>query len=243
MLINKIYNKSIIGAIMTRYIFKTIFAIIICYAAYSLTFAGADEDMIRKRVKDQNIEKFQAHTDVQMLQRENLKKIEMIEVISKNFGYTEYKKLKKDYLAACILIPQKEIIEAQIQLKKNKEEIDETLKTISNDYFNVTQQMLDECIDKVSELQFSPDFKLNPGKQKKLTQLRDIIRLANLQFDTAQGAFLDKRYVSSITLYRGVKSYAISILKDLAGPDEINKIGDKFKIHIVDNRNEIYNEG
>lgn len=226
---------------MIRKIYYILTAIIVNCAIFSSIIA--DENKVMSNIKHQDIEKFRAHSEVVKLQNENLKKIDLIEIISHNFGYTSYKKLKKDYWTAYLLVPRRQIVQAQILLQKNKQEINEALRIISNDYYDATQKMLDECIDKINELEFTNDIKSNAEVRKKLHKLKDSFKLANLQFDTAHEAFVNQRYVSSISLYRGVKSYAISILKYLAGPDEQNKIDDKFKIHIVDNRNEIYNKG
>jgi hypothetical protein len=64
--------------------------------------------------------------------------------------------------------------------------------------------------------------------------------MAVQQFDSANEALTDKYFVSSISLCRSAKSYAINILRDMAAPEEKSKVDDKYKIHIVDNRNEIY---
>jgi len=189
-----------------------------------------------------DIEKFRAHTIVNRLLNENLKKLNLIEVISRNFGYSDYVKLKKDYWTARVLVSKKEIIQAQKLLEKNNAEMNESLKIISMDYQEAAQKMIDESIDKINEFEFIGIVN-NLDNRRKLNMLRDKIKFASQLFDNANKGIAYQRYSSSITLFRSVKSYAISILKDLCEPGEENQIMDRFKIHIVDNRNEVYNKG
>jgi hypothetical protein len=208
-----------------------------------LNFARNSADEKTTYNNNNDVEKFQAHKEVQILQSENLKKINLLEIISKNFGYTDYKKFQKDYWTARILVSKKQIIQAKYLLIKNKREMDENLKIISIDYQNATQEMLDECLNKINEFEFTASSRADYNTRKKTLELRDKIRIATRQFENAYDSFNNQVYISSITLYRRAKSYAIYILKDLAEPEEKNKIEVKFKIHIVDNRNEIYKEG
>jgi hypothetical protein len=223
---------------MMRNIYST-FIVAILFIIFSSAIYSYENEPLSKTGKD--IEKFKAHTDVQKLQNENIKKINLIEVISKNFGYTtNYEKLRKDYWSARILVSKKQITKAQDLLQKNQKEINESLKVISKYYQVVSQEMIDECIDKIQELEFIANANSDIEMKRKVIDLKDKIRLAYQQFDTASEANGDQRFVTSITLYRSIKSYAIAILKEVAGPDEKIKIDDKYKIHIVDNRNEVY---
>jgi hypothetical protein len=176
------------------------------------------------------------------LQKENFKKLTLIEIISKNFGYTSYGAFKKDYWTARILVSKKQIIQAKELFKKNKKDMDEALRVIAIDYEKATQEMLEECLNKLNEFEFTANIDADYATKRKIFLLRNKIKMATQQYDSAHDAFSDQVYVSSISLYRNTKSYAINILKDLAEPDEKNKINDKFKIHIVDNRNEVYNK-
>jgi hypothetical protein len=223
---------------MNRNISGILFVVLFSFTALSPASGNEKKSL----AKDQDIEKFRAHQQVEKLQNENHKKINLVEIISKNFGYTSYGKLKKDYWTARILVSKKQIIKAKDLLEKNKKDIDEALREISNDYQKATQEMLDECISKLNEFEFSAntDANTNFETKKKIFILRNQIRTAMQQFDNANEALTDKYYVSSITLCRSSKSYAISILRDLADPEDKSKIDDKYKIHIVDNRNEVY---
>jgi hypothetical protein len=223
---------------MNRNISTFIFITLFGFIAFSTTFGNEKKSL----AKDDDIEKFRAHQQVEKLQNENNNKINLVEVISKNFGYTSYGKLKKDYWTARILVSKKQIIQAKDLLEKNKNDIDEALKEISNDYQKATQEMLDECISKLNDFEFNAntDPNTNSETKKKIFILRNQIRTAIQTFDNANEAFSDKFYFSSISLCRSAKSYAINILRDLAAPEDRSKIDDKYKIHIVDNRNEVY---
>jgi hypothetical protein len=209
---------------------------IICIAMISGNVVADDKSSL----SEQKIEKFKAHEEVQKLQNDNYKNINLIEIISKNFGYTFNDKFKKDYWTARILVSKKQIVQAKELLEKNKKEIDEALKLISEDYRKATQVMLDDCINKLNEYEFSSHVDDSKQIQRKISTLRNKITVAVQQFDSANDASVMKGYASSISLYRTTKSYAINILKDLAGPEEKENIIEKYKIHIVDNRNEIY---
>ena len=211
---------------------------IFCFTIFS-TVSGNEKKAL---IKEEKIEKFRAHQEVERLQKENYKKINLIEIISKNFGYTSYGAFKKDYWTARILVSRKQITQAKDLLEKNRKDIDEALRVISIDYEKATQEMLDECINKLNEFEFTVSINADYAKKRNIILLQNKIKIATKQYDNAHDAFSDKVYVSSISLYRNAKSYAISILRDLAEPDEKNRVNDKFKIHIVDNRNEIYNK-
>jgi hypothetical protein len=223
---------------MKKNISLVVFITLVSFVAFSVV-SGAEK---KSQVKEDEIEKFRAHQQVEKLQNENFKKINLVEVISKNFGYTSYGKLKKDYWTARILVSKKQIIQAKELLEKNKKEIDEALKDISNDYQKATQEMLDECITKLNEFEFTAngDPNTNFETRNRIFILRTQIRMAVQQFDSANEALTDKYFVSSISLCRSAKSYTINILRDMAAPEEKSKVDDKYKIHIVDNRNEIY---
>jgi hypothetical protein len=211
---------------------------ILCFAFFS-TASGYEKKSL---IKEEEILKFRAHQEVERLQKENYKKLNLIEIISKNFGYTSYGTFKKDYWTARILVSKKQIIQAKYLFEKNKKDMDEALRVISIDYEKATQEMLEDCLNKLNEFEFTANIDADYATKKKIFLLRNKIKTATQQYDSAHDAFSDQVYVSSIFLYRNAKSYAINILKDLAEPDEKNKINDKFKIHIVDNRNEVYNK-
>ncbi len=210
-----------------------------------LIFSAVSGNEKKSLTREDEIEKFRAHQQVEKLQNENYRKINLVEVISKNFGYTSYGKLKKDYWTARILVSRKQIIGAKDLFERNRKEIDEALREISGDYQKITQDMLDECIARVNDFEFSAnnDPNTNFETNNRIFMLRTQIRMAVQQFDSAGEAFIDRYYVSSITLCRSAKSYAINILRDLAAPEDKNKVDDKYKIHIVDNRNEVYKKG
>ena len=222
---------------LTKYISVIMFS----FAIFLFTLSAHGYDRTGKTEKD--IEKFRAHTVVQKLSKENLKKINLIEIISKNFGYNSYHKLKKDYWTARILVSKKKIVEAKDLLELNLAEINETMRIISKDYEDAAQAMIDDCIDKINELKFKAEMNPSVELNRQLTENLKRIKLANEQFDSAYYSYINLNYVPCITLYRSAKTHAINILQDLADPQDKQKITDKFKIHIVDNRNEIFKEG
>ena len=223
---------------------KTAFAAIICVALFSALSAAE----YTQSATDQNIEKFKAHKEVEKLQKDNYQKINLIEIISKNFGYAYNDKFKRDYWTARILVSKKQIIQAKVLLEKNKREIDDALRLISYDYQKTTLSMIDDCIDKLNKYEFNSEsnkdnLRKDIETKRKIAVLQNKIKIAVQQFDSANEASIYKGYVSAISFYRSSKSYAINILSDLANPDEKNIITEKYKIHIVDNRNEIFNKG
>lgn len=220
-------NKNILNTTLTAVLFFILFS----------SASGYEK---KHTANEQKIEKFRAHREVERLQKENHKKINLIEIISKNFGYTSYEKLKKDYWTARILVSKKQIIQAKEAFEKNKKDIDDALKIISNDYQKATSEMLDECINKLNEFEFAANINTNYQTRKKIFRLRNRIRIASQQYDSAYEASSNQVYISSISLYRNAKSYAINIIRDLAEPEEKKRIDEKFKIHIVDNRNGIF---
>ncbi|MBN2040780.1 MAG: hypothetical protein JW864_12115 [Spirochaetes bacterium] len=219
---------------------KSVSVIILLLTVYIFSIPANGYERTGKTERD--INKFRAQTTVNKLTKENLKKINLIEIISKNFGYNSYHKLKKDYWRARILVSQKKILEAKDLLELNLVEINETMRIISKDYENATQAMIDECIDKINELKFTSEMNPNVENNRKLAENLKRIKLANQQFDNAYSSYINLDYVPCITLYRNAKRHAINILQDLAEPQDRNRITDKFKIHIVDNRNEVFNE-
>lgn len=225
---------------MIRKVLNLFQIFVISLFCYTLAPAYENEPLSRT---GRDIDKFKARAVVESLVTDNLKKINMIEIISKNFGYENYHQLKKDYWAARILVSKKQIMEAKALLEKNLKDINENMRAISKDYRIATQDMLDECIDKINALSFTEESDPNITIRRKLTINKKRIILANGQFNDANLAFAELKYVPSIYLYRNAKSHAINILKDLAAPEEKKEIESKFKIHIVDNRNEIFNEG
>ena len=223
---------------------NTTFTVVICAVLFSAVSAAEN----KQSATGQNIEKFKAHKEIEKLQKENFRKINLIEIISKNFGYSYNDKFKRDYWTARILVSKKQIIQAKDLLEKNKRELDDALRMISDDYQKATQAMIDDCIDKLNKYEFSSESnKDDLGKdvetKRKIAVLRNKVKIAVNQFESANEASVYRGYVFAITLYRSSKSYAINILSDLANPEEKNIITEKYKIHIVDNRNEVFNKG
>ncbi|PKL38983.1 MAG: hypothetical protein CVV44_08935 [Spirochaetae bacterium HGW-Spirochaetae-1] len=186
------------------------------------------------------IDKFHAQPVVHTLQRSNLEKIEFIEVIAKNFGYTDTYNLRKDYWSARLLVIKGDIVGARKMLEKNREDIDKTLLTLSKQYRVDAQKILDECSLKMSEMKLEVEIGGDPDEHDRLDRNNSRIRIAYDEFHNAVKASTGKQYQPSINLFRHAKRQAINILEDLAGPNERHKVVDKYKIHIVDNRQEVF---
>ena len=188
------------------------------------------------------LEKFHAHNTVKKLTIKNLKSLNFINVISKNFGYIDGDKLRKEYITAKMLLLKKDIIGAKKTLLKNEKEINNALHFLSLKYKKDTNKILNESVNQLSLIKL--DVYINNDTKKmnlfKKNQLR--IEVAYINFKNAEKAFQDRNFKNSINLYRAAKKHAINIMKDLAKPNKKEEIAEKYKIHIVDNRQEIFNK-
>ena len=193
--------------------------------------------------KSNYLDKFHAHQVVRKLTKENIKSIEFIEIIVKNFGYVDNYKLRKDYWKANLLVTAGEIIKAKNLFEKNKKDIKNCLKIISTYYKKDTLNILEECTARLSSGKLETYNDDNSDKKDKLIKNQKRIKLAYEELKNAQYSFSKKQFKNSINLYRIVKKHAITVLKDLSTVSEQRTIFNKYKIHIVDNQHEIYKKG
>ncbi len=66
------------------------------------------------------LDKFHAHKIVRKLSTQNIRKIEFLEIIAKNFGYVDNYSLRKGYWKAYLMITSGDIIDAMKGMKKTR---------------------------------------------------------------------------------------------------------------------------
>ncbi len=219
---------------------KKLLAII---ALCSITVSLADARTVRLSKENASyIEKFHAHDKINKLSKENLRLIEFIEVISNNFGIIKCREMKRAYWSARIRYIKGEVVKASKELQKNREDIEKGLQKISAEYEKVTKKMIDESILKICELHIEATSASDYTVKRKLIQNQDRLKNAYGQYLDGITNYKKQRYVASVNLYRSTKDYVISILQDIAKPDEKAFVKNKYKIDIVDNKNVMYQD-
>lgn len=187
------------------------------------------------------LDKFHAHSVVQKLTRKNLSDIEFLEIIAKNFGYVDNYQLRKDYWRANLMVTSGKIINARKGLEKNRADITESLKKTASLYRRDALKILDECAGRLSVMKLN--FSDNKDDQNKLAKNQLRLKIAYEELRNADKAFLNKQYRNSINLLRTSKRQALKALKSISSVEERKQLLNKYKIHIVDNRLEVYKKG
>lgn len=220
-------------------------SILICMVSiltFSIDTSNANS-IISNLSQSTYLDKFHAHQVVRKLIKKNIKDIEFIEIIVKNFGYIDNYKLRKDYWKANLLVTAGEIIKAKTLFEKNRTDINNSLKIISTHYKKDTLKILEECIIRLSSMKIDTYNNDNSDKKDKLIKNQKRIKLAYEELKNAKHSFSKNQFKNSINLYRLVKKHAITVLKDISTKSEQRKVFNKYKIHIVDNQHEIYKKG
>ena len=205
----------------------------------SVTFLGATDIDINKE-NATYLDKFHAHTTVNKLTVKNLKSLDFINVISENFGYVNGDELRKDYISAKTMILKRNIVGAKNMMIKNEKDIKRALQRLSLKYKADTTQILNQSVDKVSMAKLDVYVNNNDKMMKIFKKNRLRMEVAYESFKDAEQAFKDNNFKNSINLYRVSKKHAINIMKDLAKPEKKEEIIERYKIHIVDNRQQIF---
>ena len=141
------------------------------------------------------------------------------------------------------MVTRGDILGARKLLEKNRKDIIETLKSISIQYKKDSQIILDTCTSEIAKMKLTADEAPTPEKHEKLVKNTDRMNIAFQEFASAIKSTEEKRYRSSINHYRASKKHAIIILQNLAAPEKKKQIIDRYKIHIVDNRQGIFRKG
>jgi len=224
-----VFNKNLIIILST-----------IMLAAASISYAGYNSS---NRNNDPYNEKFHAHKIVQKLTNSNYEKIQFIEVIARNFGYVNNYELKKEYFRARLMVTQGDIVGSRKLMEKNKKNIEKALITLSEKYKKDANSLLNHCAENMSLLRLNADENPSHESFNKMRRNQKRIKIAYKEYDSAMKAFTNLQFSNSINHYRSAKGHAIRILEDLAEPEKKGKIKDRYKIDIVDNRQEIYKKG
>jgi hypothetical protein len=135
---------------------------------------------------------------------------------------------------------KRDIIQARVDLEKNREDIKNLMKKMIEEYTKDTTQMLDECATKVLTLHLDATTRSDPDKNESLRLNQMRLKIAYGQLDDSVLSNKEHYYKGSLYHLRISKSYAIKILEDLSTPDERKTIQDKYKNHKADNMNRIY---
>ena len=217
-------------------VYKILFLISSIFLS-SLLLASSNN---QKEDKANYLDKHHAHNTVKKLIIKNLKSLDFINIISENFGYIDGDKLRKNYIAAKIMLLKKDVIGAKKTLLKNEKEINNALHFLSLKYKKDSNIILNASVNQLSLIKLDVYVNNNTEKMNlfKKNQLR--IEIAYINFKNAKKAFKNRNFKNSINLYRAAKKHAINIMKDLAKPNKKEEIAEKYKIHIVDNRQEIF---
>ncbi len=187
------------------------------------------------------LDKFHAHSVVQKLTKKNISEIEFIEVIAKNFGYVDNYSLRKEYWRANLLITSGDIINARKGLEENQTEIQKSLKKIASLYRRDTLKIVNECASRLSIMKL--ELNNDRDHKEKLTKNQFRLKIAFEELNNADKAFMKKQYRNSINLLRTSKRQAIKTLKNISSVKEREQLLNKYKIHIVDNRQEVFKKG
>jgi len=225
-------------------------AIAICFLYPSSIYAQGGAGESKEKIDESNapdssyLAKFHSIKVVDRLMEDNLNDIYMLKVIVSNFsdkGWdSDYQGVYNGYKKGMEYYYKRDIVQARVDLEKNRDDIKNLLKKIIEEYKKETTQMLDECATKVLTLHLDATTRSDPDKNDALHLNQMRLKIAYGQLDNSIQASRDHYYKGSIYHLRISKSYSIKILEDLSNPDERKGIQDKYKKHKADNMNRIY---
>jgi len=198
------------------------------------------------RPEDSYLAKLHAIEVVNKLMKKNLEQIYLLKVIVSNFPDNnwqgEYDKAYQGYKRAMELYYKRNIIYSRVEFETNKKAIKDLMKKILVEYKKQTQNMLNECADRILLLHLDARTRSDPSKNRELRKNQLRLQIAYGQFDDALNSEIENYLDGAIYHYRVSKSYAIKILEDLTKPEEQENIKQKFKLnyHKADNLNRIF---
>jgi len=194
-----------------------------------------------ERPEEGYLARFQAIDVSERLIKENLDQIYMLKVIASNFkdqGWEkDYQTIYDTYKKGVGHFYKRDVIYARVELEKNKKEIMDLYKKISEYYKQQVVQLLSDCADTILNLNLDEASRSDPNKNKVVFHNMMRLRIAYGQLDDGQNNFIDGLYANSVLHYRVAKSYGIRIMEDL----DPEKSKGKFEVHKADNLNRILN--
>ncbi|MBN2436940.1 MAG: hypothetical protein JXK07_16895 [Spirochaetes bacterium] len=199
----------------------------------------ASEYSTADRPEDNYLARFHALDKIERLQKANLDKIFVLNVIKENFkdkGWDgDYNKVYEGYKRAMDLYYRRQPIYSAVKLEENKKHINQLYQKVSDEYKKDTIEMLNLCATHILELTLQANTASNPNSNRRLFDQILRLRVAYSEVDNAEEWRVKRQYHSSVLHYRIAKKYAIAILEDVK-PDEY--IG-KYQVHKADNKNRV----
>ncbi len=188
---------------------------------------------------------FHAKDKSKTYQKVNFTSLFRLRIISENFGTEEDKKRIKElltkYETAVLNRYKRKYVSSEKLHLEIKREMKEIFNKMANKYQSQTMKILDECANKIIEIEMAETMESisrENSKIKLLSKNRIRLELAFNRIVKAEEMQLKERPESSIDHFRVAKFYGINILEDLAPNEKIRKkITDQYSVDKQDIRN------
>ena len=199
-----------------------------------------------ERPDDSYLAKFNAQDVVARLMKKNLDQLHLIKVVSANFGDKgwggEYDACYEGYKKAVQYTYQRNMVYARHEFEINRKAINDVLKKIAAEYEKDSKALLDETIQQILTLHFNEKIQADPSKSKQLMENQVRLRIGYVQYDDGCFYSLLENYEAAIYYFRQSKAYSITVLEDLAKPEELASLKQKYQVHKADYMNRIFNK-
>ncbi len=178
--------------------------------------------------------KFQAEKRVRVLTRENIKKIDYIEFISRIYGYTGYESLKKDYWSAKMEVVRGDVVKAREILEKNRDDLNRYMSEVFSKYRDRSNIVINDGVMKISEMHIQAMDSKEEKTRKLYKQNNDRMNVAMEHVRLAEKAGMKENYREAIKHYRNAKFIAIEVIKKLSAGTHADDILSKYELDIKD---------